>query len=61
MWWGDDFVEILKGGVALVAFLVVVSPLKVGAASEFTVHRLQQYQINGYSYGKLIFLSENFY
>ena len=54
MWWGDDIVELLRGGLVLVSFLVVVSPLEVGAASEFTVLRLQQYQLNGYSYGKLL-------
>uniref|UniRef100_A0A2P2I1K4 BOS complex subunit NCLN n=1 Tax=Hirondellea gigas TaxID=1518452 RepID=A0A2P2I1K4_9CRUS len=53
MWWGDDIVEFLRGGVVLMAFLVVVSPLNVGAATEFTVHRLQQYQLHGYSYGSL--------
>lgn len=53
MWWSDDFVEILRGGAVLVAFLVVVSPIKTCAASEFTVYRLQQYQLHGYSYGSL--------
>ena len=56
MWWSEDYVEFLRGGAALVAFLVVVSPVKrVGAATDFRVYRLQQYQLHGYSYGKSVF------
>ena len=48
----DDVVEMLKGGVALFAFMVVVSPYSVTAASEFSVQRLQQFHLNGNSFGE---------
>jgi len=53
MWLSDDVVEVLRGGAVIFAFLVVVNPRSVGAASEFTVHRLQQYHLNGQSYGSV--------
>ena len=54
MWWGgDDVVEILRGGAVLMFFLLVSSPHRVVAATEFTVYRLQQYQIHGNNYGRL--------
>lgn len=58
MWSDQDLVEVLRSSVpyylvVALPLLILLSPVPVDAAAEFTVYRLQQYDLHGTPHGKL--------
>ena len=73
MWLNDDVIDLLKNNIpyyfiVAIPIFMIISPVTVEAAAEFSVFRLQQYDLHGISHGKyafllyfsLIFLKEGF-
>lgn len=56
MWSDQDLVEVLRSSVpyylvVALPLLILLSPVPVDAAAEFTVYRLQQYDLHGTPHG----------
>lgn len=59
MWSHEDLFDIFRGNFPyylLIAFpiLLILSPMPVSGSVEFPVFRLQQFELHGSTYGKLI-------
>ena len=54
----DNFADLFRGGLPYyllltLPILIICSSNPVLASSEFSIHRMSQYDVNGVSYGKV--------
>lgn len=57
--YGDEIIEVFKGNVVLVYVAVILPlsvlvPLRVQALSDFTIYRLQHFDLQGVSHGTYV-------
>ena len=60
MWLDEDLVDIFRNSVpyyliVALPLLIIMSPVSVDAAAEFSVFRLQQYDLHGISHGNVLY------